>query len=190
MASEPERLIARYWMPALIGSFGTVVAAVSAVIAASAIGGHGGSTNPTPLLSGTENAVVQTNTATPVFTAPAHAIVAGDWTLQYNILSNDCGFGPDVGTLSTLTMTFDEAAPDDEYVHEGEEVDVKDQGYDIGLFQFTYPYFSFQEPLTQNGYDGTATISITFQGSDGGHGSRTETYTDGQGGSCTIAASN
>jgi hypothetical protein len=110
--------------------------------------------------------------------------------LQYSVLSNDCPFGPSVGQLVTVDMRFDEAAPDDGYVSQGEEVDVSDSGYQIGRMQFAYPTFTVQEPVTQNDYSGTAYLAITFEAADSGHGSRTETYADDSGDSCTVAAAN
>lgn len=200
MTLEPGSVVTRYWMPAIIAASGTVVAAVAAVFAASALNG-GGNEAPQPtnvvLVTGTPSpspadTVVLTDVPTPSPTAegnaPPNSIVAGEWDFRYTVISNTCPFGtPENGRID-YPLEITEGQFGDGYIEEGEDAAISDQGNYLGKIELTYPDFTFNYPISVSGYNGTAQVSITFNDAESGFGYRKDTYTDAQGSTCSIIA--
>jgi hypothetical protein len=176
-------------MPAAIGACGTVVAAVAAVFAASAV-----KSDPTPAVvntftpAPTSAGATATPEPTTTLTPAPHSIVAGNWDFRYTVLSNNCPFGTSEGGRIDYSLTIQERYPGDGYIDEGDDAEVLDQGVHLGYIELTYPEFGFQYPIAANGYTGTADVHITFEDSESGHGFRKDTYNDGAGNQCSIVA--
>jgi hypothetical protein len=195
--ADPESVVTRYWMPAAIGAMGTIVAAVSAVFAASALNDDSPSEGPANVLitasSTPAGTVVLTDPPTPSPTAapggpPDDAIVAGNWEFRYTVLTNDCPFGTPEGGRIDYALQITEGQFDDGYIEEGEDAAISDQGVYLGRIELTYPNFDFNYPINAFGYTGTAEVSITFDDSESGHGFRRDRYDDGAGATCQILA--
>jgi hypothetical protein len=182
-------------MPAAISACGTVIAAVAAVFAASAIGGGGDDDEAAPPSGTIVITASPLPTESPLITdpptpspPPGARILAGSWDFRYTVLSNNCGFGSPVGSRIDYTLQINERYPDDGFIDEGDDAEIFDQGFRLGFIELTYPNFGFQYPINAFGYAGTADVQITFEDSESGHGTRVDTYDDGAGSTCSIAA--
>lgn len=195
--ADPESVVTRYWTPAAIGAVGTIVAAVSAVFAASALNNDGPSEAPannvlitaSPTPAGTFVTDAPTPSPTPDPGGPPDdSIVAGNWEFRYTVLTNDCPFGTPEGGRIDYALEIAEGQFDDGYIEEGEDAAISDQGVYLGRIELTYPNFDFNYPINAYGYTGTAEVSITFDDAESGHGFRRDRYENGAGGTCQILA--
>jgi hypothetical protein len=116
-------------------------------------------------------------------------IEGGDWSYNFVVRQNTCGFGLQPGEEFAITYSLYDLGGDG-YVDAGEQVDIYDEnGYYAGRFTFTYPSFSFGYPVVGN--DGTVpgrlTVDNTYSGSTSGSANLTEIYETSP--SCSIFGS-
>ena len=98
---------------------------------------------------------------------PLSRIVGGQWEMSYRLDYNDCSFGQQLGTVSTVYYWFQEQGSEDGYISQGETFELwqwdgdGQQWKSAGTYSMNLPVLQLN--LQMDNQFGTGTYSIVWE---------------------------